>query len=142
VRVRVGFSADSADRLALPVDVPSPTPSGGMPPGFSELVPEIAALRAAVDITKRQWGAFHGTELDLQLRRRGIQTIVLCGIATNMGVESTAREAWQHSYAVVVAEDACTSLGEEAHRFSMEKIMPRISRVRKTAEIIAGMETR
>ncbi|STT47893.1 nicotinamidase/isochorismatase family protein [Klebsiella pneumoniae] len=46
-------------------------------------------------MTKRQWGAFYGTDLELQLRRRGIDTIILCGISTNIGVESTARNAWE-----------------------------------------------
>ncbi|MGO9757626.1 MAG: isochorismatase family protein, partial [Roseiarcus sp.] len=93
-------------------------------------------------ITKRQWGAFYGTELDLQLRRRGIGTVVLAGVATNFGVESTAREAWQHNYAVVVAEDAVTSLSEELHRFSIDKILPRIARVRSTAEIVGALPMR
>src|SRR5580704_9584410 len=53
-------------------------------------------------ITKRQWGAFHGTELDLQLRRRGIQAIVLAGIATNIGVESTARQAWELGFSLII----------------------------------------
>ena len=139
VSVNVAFSAGQADRLAVPVDQPPPVPAGGMPAGWSDLAPEIAALPAGVFITKRQWGAFHGTELDLQLRRRGITTIVLGGIATNFGVESTAREAWQHNYAVVVAADACTSMGDDLHRFAIEKILPRIARVRTTAEIIAAL---
>ena len=65
---------------------------------------------------------------------------MLGGIATNFGVESTAREAWQHNYAVVVAEDACTSLGEDLHRFSIEKVLPRVARVRKAAEIMAALQ--
>ena len=59
-----------------------------MVPGWSELADGLAAAGDIV-ITKRQWGAFHGTELDLQLRRRGIRGIVLGGIATNFGVEFT-----------------------------------------------------
>src|SRR5262249_51459503 len=105
----------------------------------AEFVPEISALNSEVVITKRQWGAFHGTELDLQLRRRGIDTIVLVGIATNFGVESTAREAWQHGYSVIVAEDACTSMSADMHAFSVEKILPRISRVRSTEEVAAAL---
>ena len=138
--VRVAFAGDQADRPPQAVDTPMQLPPGGLPPDWSELAPEIAALPAAAVITKRQWGAFHGTELDLQLRRRGITTIVLGGIATNFGVESTAREAWQHNYAVVVAEDACTSLGEDLHRFSIEKVLPRVARVRKAAEIMAALQ--
>jgi nicotinamidase-related amidase len=122
-----------------PVDASMPLPPGGFPAEFSEWAPEIAALNADVIITKRQWGAFHGTELDLQLRRRGINTIVLGGIATNFGVESTAREAWQHNYAVIIAEDACTSMSAEMHQFSIENILPRLARVRSTNEILEAL---
>jgi nicotinamidase-related amidase len=125
--------------LQQPVDAPMPAPPGGIPADWADFAPEIAALRAGVIITKRQWGAFHGTELDLQLRRRGITTIVLGGIATNFGVESTAREAWQHAYAVVVAEDACTSMDADMHQFSVGKILPRLARVRTTDEVLAAL---
>ena len=136
VAVRVGFSPDGADRLSQAVDVPMMLPAGGLPADWSDLAPEIAALPAAVSITKRQWSAFHGTELDLQLRRRGIRSLVIGGIATNFGVESTARDAWQHGYEVIVAEDACTSLGAELHELAMTKTLPRVSRVRSVAQVI------
>ncbi len=142
VLVHVAFSGAAVDRLSQPVDAASPAPTGSLPADWAEFAPEIAALRAGVVITKRQWGAFYGTELDLQLRRRGVATIVLAGVATNFGVESTAREAWQHNYAVVVAEDAVTSLGEDLHRFSIDKILPRIARVRSTAEIVGALPMR
>jgi nicotinamidase-related amidase len=137
--VHVAFSGNAVDRLGLPVDAPPPAPQGGLPADWADFAPEIGALRAGIVITKRQWGAFYGTELDLQLRRRGIGTLVLAGVATNFGVEQTAREAWQHNYAVVVAEDAVTSLSEELHRFSIDKILPRIARVRSTAEIVGAL---
>jgi nicotinamidase-related amidase len=139
VLVNVAFASDSVDRLKQEVDAPSPVPPGGMPAGWSEFAPEIGSLQADVFITKRQWSAFYGTELDLQLRRRGIKTIVLGGVATNFGVESTARDAWQHNYAVVIAEDACTSMGADLHEFSVEKVLRRVARVRSTAEILAGL---
>jgi nicotinamidase-related amidase len=137
VLVNVAFASGFADRLSQPVDAPSPP--GGLPADWSDFAPEIASLPGDVIVTKRQWGAFHGTELDLQLRRRGITTIVLGGIATNFGVESTAREAWQHGYAVIIAEDACTSIGPEMHQFAIEKIFRRLARVRSTAEILAAL---
>jgi nicotinamidase-related amidase len=115
-------------------------PPGGLPPDWAEFAPGIADLPADVVIAKRQWGAFHGTELDLQLRRRGIATVILAGVATNFGVESTAREAWQNNYAVIVAEDACASVSAEHHAFSIGKILPRVARVRSTAEILAALE--
>jgi nicotinamidase-related amidase len=139
VAVNVDFAADGADRPPQEVDAPMQRPAGGMPADWAVLAPDVAAL-ADVKVTKRQWGAFHGTELDLQLRRRGITTIILGGIATNFGVESTAREAWQHNYQVIIAEDACTGNGEGLHAFAIEKIFPRIARVRKTSEILAAVK--
>jgi len=139
VLVHVAFSDTYADKLHQPVDVPMPSPAGGLPVGWSDFASDIAALSAEVVIIKRQWGAFHGTELDLQLRRRGISTIVLGGIATNFGVESTAREAWQHNYSVVVVEDASTSIDPDMHRFSIQKILPRVARVRSTAEVLTAL---
>jgi nicotinamidase-related amidase len=139
VLVHVAFSADAVDRLRQPVDAPMPVPPGGLPADWADFAPEIADIRAGVVITKRQWSAFHGTELDLQLRRRGVSSIVLAGIATNFGVESTARDAWQHGYEVVIAEDACTGMGLGLHEFSIEKILPRVARVRRTADVLAGL---
>src|ERR1700722_9090178 len=82
-------AAGAAVVLRHPVDEPSGMPKGGFPAGWSEFPPGLKQPGDVV-ITKRQWGAFHGTELDLQLRRRGIRTIVLGGVATHIGVESTA----------------------------------------------------
>jgi nicotinamidase-related amidase len=139
VLVHVAFAPNGADRLQQPVDEAMVLPPGGIPPEWSELVEEMTALRADVVITKRQWSAFHGTELDLQLRRRGITTIVLGGIATNFGVESTARDAWQHGYSVVVAEDACAALAADMHTFAIQRILPRVSRIRSTDEVISAL---
>ena len=139
VPVHVGFSPDDGDRLKSPIDQPTPAGAGAMPADWSELVPEIAALGAPIVIKKRNWSAFHGTELDLQLRRRGIKTMILGGIATNFGVESTARDAWQHGYDVIIAEDACSSSGGEGmHAFAIEKILPRLARIRSTNDILAA----
>jgi nicotinamidase-related amidase len=109
-------------------------PPGGFPPDFMELAD---GLKKPGDlcITKRQWGAFYGTELGLQLRRRGIQTIVLGGIATNIGVESTARQAWEHGYAIVLVEDATSGQSAEMHDFAIKNIFPRISRIVKAADV-------
>jgi len=134
VLVNVGWAPDFKDALRQAVDKPFPAPPGGFPADFSELVD---GLKKAGDIciTKRQWGAFYGTELDLQLRRRGIQTIVLAGVATNIGVESTARAAWEHGYALILAEDATTSMSAEMHDFSINHILSRLGRIAKSADI-------
>jgi len=64
---------------------------------------------------------------------------IVCGVATNFGVEQTVREGWQLGYSVVVAEDASTSYGAEMHGFALERIFPRIARTRSTAEIVAAL---
>jgi nicotinamidase-related amidase len=108
------------------------------PPGWADLVPEMTPQGSDVVITKRQWGAFHGTELELQLRRRGVDTIVLCGVATNFGVEGTARAAYERGYQQVFAEDAMAAPSEEEHRCSV-KILERLGRVRTTEEILRAL---
>ncbi len=136
VLVNVAYSADDNDRLKPQADAP---PAGGpYPPEWSKLVPEIEASSNDVFVTKRHWGAFYGTELDLQLRRRGVRTIVIGGIATNFGVESTARDAWERNYQLVFAEDAMSSMSEEMHAFSIANIFPRLGIVRSTDEILAA----
>lgn len=139
VRINVAFAADFSDRAPGLVDAPPASPAGGLPAEYSRFHPEVEALEAAT-VTKRQWGAFHGTALDDLLRRRGIDTLVVTGVATNFGVEQTAREGWQNGYSVVVAEDACSGLADGMHAFSIERILPRVARVRATAEIVAALE--
>lgn len=136
VAVTVAFADDLSDLPNQAVDQPMQVPAGGLPAEFSALAPEVVALGAQVHITKRNWSAFYGTELDLQLRRRGITTLILTGIATNYGVESTVRDAWQHHYQVLTLEDGCTSLSDEMHSFSITKVMPRISRITSTAQVL------
>ena len=135
VLVRVDFAPDFADALRQPVD--EPRPAGAMPTGWSELAPGLAQP-GDIHIVKRQWGAFYGTELDLQLRRRGIQTVVIGGIATAIGVDSTARQAWERGYAVVIAEDACSNLDADGHARVVKTIFPRISRVAQSGDLTFG----
>lgn len=132
--VRVAFSPDFADAPRQKVDAPMQLPPGGLPPDWSELAEGVAATGDIV-ITKRQWGAFHGTELELQLRRRGVTTLALGGIATNFGVESTARQAWELGFEVVIVEDACASRAADLHQFAFSHIFPRLGRVTASADI-------
>ncbi|MCF3183662.1 hydrolase [Streptomyces polychromogenes] len=137
VLVNVAWSPDGGD---LPsTDVDRPGPASAPPAAFSEIPAELAAL-GDITVTKRHWGAFTGTELDLQLRRRGVHRIVLAGISTSVGVESTARTAWEHSYGLVFAEDATADLDADSHAHTFGKIFPRIGRVSSTAEIIAALD--
>ena len=138
VLVHVGVSPDGADRLKTPTDQPMRT-TGNLPPDWSEFIPELDRQPGDVVILKRQWGAFYGTDLNLQLRRRGLTTIVICGISTEFGVESTARDAYEHGYEMIFAQDAMTGQTAESHANSVERIFPRLGRVRSTDEIIAAL---
>jgi len=137
ILVHVGGSPDGADRLHPPTDQPPRITS--LPPGWSDLISELDQQPGDLVIMKRQWGAFYGTDLDLQLRRRGLTSIVLCGIATEGGVESTARDAYERGYEIVFAADAMSGLYAESHANAVERIFPRIGRVRSTEQIIAAL---
>ncbi len=111
-----------------------------MPADWADFVDDVAPTPEDIVITKRQWGAFYGTDLDLQLRRRGIDTIVLCGIATDYGVESTARFAYEYGYQQIFAEDAMASMSEEQHNAAVKFVFKRMGRVRKTDEILGQLD--
>lgn len=138
VLVHVGRSPDGGDALQTTSDQPMRSP-GALPPDWSELISDLNRQPNDIVILKRQWGAFFGTDLDLQLRRRGLNTIILCGIATEFGVESTARDAYERGYEQVFAEDAMTARTAESHANAINHIFPRMGRVRSTAEIVAAL---
>jgi nicotinamidase-related amidase len=129
---------DLNDFLRLPVDLPHGIPDN-TPVAASEIVPEAGLQPDDLIITKRHWGAFAGTKLEEELHKAGVKTVVLGGISTNIGVETTARQAAGLGFAVVVAEDACTDRDAATHQNSCEKIFPRLGRVRTTAEVIEAL---
>ncbi len=132
---------DMNNFLQLPVDQPSRDPNAPpLPVAASELVPEAGFQPGDVLITKRHWGAFAGTELEQTLRERGVDTVVLTGISTNAGVESTARQGTGLGFAFVVVEDACSSTDAESHKFAFEKIFSRLARVKTTEEVVAALD--
>ncbi|MFJ3925966.1 hydrolase [Streptomyces sp. NPDC090022] len=138
VRVKVEWSPDGGDRPPAEVDRPGPAAA---PPAAFSAFPAALTDGGAGDlvVTKRHWGAFTGTELDLQLRRRGVRRIVLAGISTSAGVESTARSAWEHGYGLVFAEDATADLDADSHAHTFTKIFPRLGLVRSSAEVIKAL---
>ena len=136
--VRVTPSADGKDGLRPTTDSKAPM-NPARSPDWAEIVPELGPEPGDFVITKRQWGAFYGTELDLQLRRRGVETIVLCGISTNLGVESTARFAYEYGYQQIFVEDASAARSRDEHEHTMKTIFARIGRIRSTAEILAEL---
>ncbi len=131
--------ADEKERLNVTADDPGWSSSAPRPADWADFVPELGPKGTDIVVTKKQWGAFYGTDLELQLRRRGIKTIVLCGIATPYGVESTARFAYEYGFQQVFAEDAMAAMTAEMHSASVNNVLRRMGRVRKTAEILASL---
>jgi nicotinamidase-related amidase len=134
VLVHLSHGADGGDvppgRARSPIELPTP-------PGWDDIVDELAGHPEDIVVTKRNWGAFYGTDLDLHLRRRGITQVVVAGIATTVGVESTARAAHEHGYHVTIATDAVTDLDKDMHRHSVELVFPRLGETGTVDEIAA-----
>ncbi len=129
VRVLISkvLSLPSDEAMNLPKDIPA---------SASEIA-ESAGMRSGdLLITKRHWGAFAQTELEQELRSRGIETIVLAGIATNFGVESTLRQGTGLGFAFVTIEDACSTFSPEMQDFAFKSIFPRLSHVRNTQQVL------
>jgi nicotinamidase-related amidase len=105
-------------------------------PDWTELIPELEYQPGDRLLSKERWGAFLGTDLDAYLRGRGITQIVLTGVATSIGVESTARSAYDLGYNVTLVVDAMTDMSMDAHRHSVEKIFPRLGETAETAEVL------
>jgi nicotinamidase-related amidase len=112
------------------------------PPDWAELIPELDRQPSDYTVTKMQIGAFHGTALDMILRRRGVTQVVLAGIATGSGVEATARTAFDHGYNVVAVTDAMTDRDPDNHRHAVEKVFPRIGETATTDEVLAQLAKR
>jgi nicotinamidase-related amidase len=123
----------------LPVDEPSPLAGKQVPEELSQIAASAGRAGSDLLVTKHHWSAFAGTPLEQELRSRGIDTVVLTGISTNVGVESTLRQGTGLGFAFVVVEDACSAQDAAEHRHSIEKIFPRLARVRSAAELIEAL---
>lgn len=117
-----------------------PRPSRSMPADWAEIVPELAPQPDDIRATKQTWGAFASTDLERRLRDLGITQVVVTGVATSIGVESTAREAYARGFNVTLATDAMTDMRREAHDNSIVNIFPRLGETGTTKEILDLME--
>ena len=119
-----------------------PFRGGPRPTDATELVPELHQQPTDHLVTKRTWGSFMNTDLDVYLKGLGVTQVVVVGIATSAGVESTARQAHEHGYNVTLAVDAMTDMSADAHENSVTRIFPRLGQTGTTAEIIELLATR
>ena len=111
-------------------------PSAARAPGWADLVPELDQQPQDHMLTKQQWGAFTNTGLEQHLLALGVTQVVIAGISTSIGVESTARHAHENRFNVTLAVDAMTDTNEEAHLNSTTRIFPRLGETGTTAQII------
>lgn len=111
-----------------------------LPPDWAEIRKELGPAEGDVIVTKRQWGAFYGTELEMQLRRRGMKTLIVCGISTNVGVESTARFAYEYGFNQIFVEDAMAARSNDEHDFTVKTTLPRMGKVRSTSDVLRAIE--
>jgi nicotinamidase-related amidase len=93
-----------------------------------------------VIVDKYNWGGFYGTNLDAHLRRRGIDTLIVGGLVTNIGVDTTMRQAQERGYEQVLVEDAAAAMTFEEHDYTLRIVAPRLSRVRSTGQVLAVIE--
>lgn len=116
-------------------------PKIARPPDWAELMPELNQQSSDHLVTKKTWGAFLGTDLDSYLRDRKVTQIVLTGIATSIGVESTARSAYDLGYNVVLIIDAMTDRNADSHQNSVERIFPRLGETAKTEDVLKMLKS-
>ncbi|MDH2402065.1 isochorismatase family protein [Bradyrhizobium sp. SSUT18] len=119
-----------------------PRAGGPFPDGWTALIPELDQQPGDIAVTKRTWGAFASTDLESQLRTRGVTQVVIAGVATGTGVESTARQAYEAGFNVTLATDATTDSRSEAHDYSIANIFPRLGESGSTQAIIELLSTR
>jgi nicotinamidase-related amidase len=116
-----------------------PRPPTQLSDDWAAFVPEMTPQQGDVVITKHQPNAFYGTDLELQLRRRGLRTILLGGISTNVGVEATARAAHERGFEQVFVDDVMAAREEVLHTHSVTRIFPTLGRVRSLDAVLAAL---
>ena len=103
----------------------------------AEIAPEVAPITGDVIVPKHRWNSFFQTDLDLQLRVRGIDTIIICGGSTDVGIASTVFAARDLDYGIVVVKDCCYSARGNNNEFFMERVFPRMGRVMSVDQTLA-----
>jgi nicotinamidase-related amidase len=123
-------------------DVGARVDAAALPAGWADIIDELEPQPGDHRITKRRRNAFHDTGLDTLLRDLGVTQVVLAGVATSAGVESTARSAHDHGYHVVLATDAMADRDPDSHRHSLERIFPKLGETTTSAEITQHLDRR
>jgi nicotinamidase-related amidase len=113
-----------------------PRRGGDFPAGWTDIIPELNQKPQDHTVTKRTWGAFTNTDLEQHLKALGVTQVVIAGVSTSVGAESTAREAYALGFNVTLATDAMTDMNADAHHNSITRIFPKLGETGTTQEII------
>ncbi|WP_313803817.1 isochorismatase family protein [Sphingobium sp.] len=135
--VRVGHDGAGVPPLRPTTDAPF---SGFSLSAQDKEIPSELAAKGDIVVDKYNWGAFYGTSLDTHLRRRAIHTLIVTGLVTNIGVDTTMRQAHERGYDQILVSDAVSAMTVAEHDYTIQVIAPRLSRVRTTMDVIAGLE--
>ncbi len=137
VLIRVGHPANHTPHPNVPND--EAFAGFEYPPNPMEICAELGPKDGDVIVDKYNWGAFYQTNLDAQLRRRGIRTLIVGGLVSHIGVDTTMRQAQERNYAQILAVDAISAFELSQHEHFVKHVAPRLSRVRTTDEIVAAL---
>jgi len=131
------------DGILFPrVQADQPRPPMKPPADFAEFVPELGQQPTDVVVTKHQPNAFYNTDLEVQLIRRRIRTIILGGISTNLGVEATARSAHERAYEQVFVPDVMAARDGDMHDHTIRRVLPTMGRVRTMDVVLEALSKR
>lgn len=128
----------SHDRQVPLVDRPARPLSLSVDDG---LLSELFVLPKDFVVVKLGWSAFTFTTLGYHLARLGIHTLIVAGIATNLSVESTVRDAYDHRYRIITVSDAMLGTSKDEHYFAVTRIFPRLSRVMTSTQVVNWLGT-
>lgn len=115
---------------------------GERPAGWAELVADLNPQPTDHRVTKQTWGAFTNTGLEAHLKKLGVTQVVIAGVSTSAGVESTARQAHECGFNVTLAVDAMTDMNVDTHTNSVTRIFPRLGETGSTREILGMLDGR
>ncbi|MFA3842086.1 isochorismatase family protein [Streptomyces sp. NPDC056910] len=133
--VLINVAGGAPGRNEMPKSTSTPAPN------WTDLAAQLKAEDSDHRVTKKTWDAFPGTDLHDYLQSHNVTQVVLVGIATSIGVESTARSAYALGYNVTLATDAMTDMDPEAHRNSLERVFPKLGETGSTAEVAALVQS-
>lgn len=105
----------------------------------AELIAELSPASGEIILTKTRYSAFEGTDLDKQLKKLGADLLFICGVMTNLCVETTARHAFMKNFQPIIVEDACAANTPEHHRASILNLSYGFASIITTREVIEAL---